>query len=178
MACCLTAPSHCLNQCWLTINKVQRHSSEGNFTIDTSAINHWHYLENYLSKISFKSPRGQWLKMNWHIGFFLDMWWNSDTPLRTIQCQMSLLVSQITVNCSVCLTVSLTTNKATELWLSVRGMIPNPPMSCGFSSQGLEMLKAFPCHGIIMECNEKFSAIWKSYFTTLFFCSPLFSICP
>ena len=61
MACCLTAPSHYLNQCWLIVSKVQRHSSEGNFTIDTSAMNHWNYLENYLSKISFKSPRGQWV---------------------------------------------------------------------------------------------------------------------
>ena len=26
MACCLTAPSHYLNQCWLIINKVQWHS--------------------------------------------------------------------------------------------------------------------------------------------------------
>ena len=40
MACCLTAPSHYLNQCWLIISEVQRHSSEDNFTIDTSAINH------------------------------------------------------------------------------------------------------------------------------------------
>ena len=32
MACCLTAPSHYLNQCWLIISKVQWHSSEGNFT--------------------------------------------------------------------------------------------------------------------------------------------------
>ena len=35
MACCLTAPSHYLNQCWLIINKVQWHSSEGNFVRDT-----------------------------------------------------------------------------------------------------------------------------------------------
>ena len=62
MACCLMAPSHYLNQCWLIISKVQWHSFEGNFTIDTSAINHWNYLENYLSKILFKSPRGQWVK--------------------------------------------------------------------------------------------------------------------
>ena len=62
MACCLTAPSHYLNQGWLIISKFQRHSSEGNFKINTSAINHWNYLENYLSKISFKSPRGQWVK--------------------------------------------------------------------------------------------------------------------
>ena len=63
MACCLTAPSHYLNQCWLILSKVQRHSSVGNFTIDTSAISHWNYLENYISKISFKSPRGQWVKI-------------------------------------------------------------------------------------------------------------------
>ena len=41
MACCLTAPSHYLNQCWLIISKVQRHSSECNFTRDTSAVSHW-----------------------------------------------------------------------------------------------------------------------------------------
>ena len=29
MACCLMAPSHYLNQCWLIINKVLWHSSEG-----------------------------------------------------------------------------------------------------------------------------------------------------
>ena len=28
MACCLTAPSHYLNQCWLTFSKVQWHSAE------------------------------------------------------------------------------------------------------------------------------------------------------
>ena len=36
---CLMAPSHYLNQCWLIISKVQWHSSEGNFTTDTSATN-------------------------------------------------------------------------------------------------------------------------------------------
>ena len=38
MACCLTAPSHYLNQCWLIISKVQWHSSEGNFTRNSLAI--------------------------------------------------------------------------------------------------------------------------------------------
>ena len=37
MACCLMAPSHYLNQCWLIISKVQWHLSQGNFT---RAINH------------------------------------------------------------------------------------------------------------------------------------------
>ena len=40
MACCLMAPSHYLNQCWLIISKTQRHSSEGNFIRDNGAINH------------------------------------------------------------------------------------------------------------------------------------------
>ena len=46
MACCLTAPSHYLKHCWLIISKVQWYPSESNFTRDTSAINHWNYLEN------------------------------------------------------------------------------------------------------------------------------------
>ena len=32
MACCLTAPSHYLNQCWLIISGVLWHSSDNNFT--------------------------------------------------------------------------------------------------------------------------------------------------
>ena len=40
MACCLTAPSHYLNQCWLIISKVLWLSCEGKFTRDTSIINH------------------------------------------------------------------------------------------------------------------------------------------
>ena len=64
MACCLTAPSHYLTQCWLIISKVQWHSFKGKFTRHTSAINHWNYLENWVPKISFKFPRGQWVKWN------------------------------------------------------------------------------------------------------------------
>ena len=40
MVCCLTAPSHCLKQCWLIISNVQWHSSECNFTRDISATSH------------------------------------------------------------------------------------------------------------------------------------------
>ena len=46
MTCCLTAPSHYLNQYCFIIGKVQRLSSECNFTRDTSAISHWNYFEN------------------------------------------------------------------------------------------------------------------------------------
>ena len=62
MACCLTAPSHYLNQCWLVISKVQWYLSEGNFTIDTSAMNHINSLENYLSKISSKISQGTMIR--------------------------------------------------------------------------------------------------------------------
>ena len=40
MACCLTAPSHYLNQCWIIISKVHWHSYEGNSTLNALAINH------------------------------------------------------------------------------------------------------------------------------------------
>ena len=42
MACCLTAPSHYLNQCWFIISKMQWHSFEGNF------------IKRYLSHQSIK----------------------------------------------------------------------------------------------------------------------------
>ena len=61
MACCLTAPSHSLIQCWLIISKVQWHSSKGNFTAGISAINHCNWLKKYSSKISLNSPRPQWV---------------------------------------------------------------------------------------------------------------------
>ena len=59
LACCLAAPSHYLNQYWLIISKSQQNSCKSICTRNTSATNHQHWLENYLSKISFKSPRGQ-----------------------------------------------------------------------------------------------------------------------
>ena len=61
MACCLMAPSHYPDQCWLIISEAQSQSPEDNFTRDASAINYYNQPENYLLKISFKSPRGQWV---------------------------------------------------------------------------------------------------------------------
>ena len=40
MACCLTAPSHYLNQSWLINTKVQWCSSEGNFAWDITATSY------------------------------------------------------------------------------------------------------------------------------------------
>ena len=60
MACCLTAPSHYLNQCWV-VSKVQWHSFDGNFTRYASASDHWVQFENYLCNLSFEYARGQWV---------------------------------------------------------------------------------------------------------------------
>ena len=47
MACCLTAPSHYLNPCWLSICEVLWHSHEGNFTGNTQYIYSPYEFENY-----------------------------------------------------------------------------------------------------------------------------------
>ena len=60
IACCLTASSNYLHQCWLIISKVYWHLCESDFTRDALAINHMNKCENYQSKISSKSPSGQW----------------------------------------------------------------------------------------------------------------------
>ena len=46
MACCLTAPSHYLNQCWLMISEVLWHSPDNNFTENTD-IYRWNEFEIY-----------------------------------------------------------------------------------------------------------------------------------
>ena len=45
MACCLTAPSHHLNQCWLIVSTDQWRLSKGNSTRDTPAIIHENHLQ-------------------------------------------------------------------------------------------------------------------------------------
>ena len=47
MACCPTAPSHYLNQCWQFIIDVLWHSSESNFTGYIKMIYPWFEFENY-----------------------------------------------------------------------------------------------------------------------------------
>ena len=40
MACCLTAPGHYLNQCWLPNSEVLWHSAESNFTVIAQQLYH------------------------------------------------------------------------------------------------------------------------------------------
>ena len=61
MACCLMAPSHYLNQCWLIISEVLRHSTEGNVAGNAPDIYHWYDFENDSFKITTASPRSHWV---------------------------------------------------------------------------------------------------------------------
>ena len=61
MACCLTAPSHYLNQCWLIIRGVLWHTSESSFAGIAQGIESGYEFEKDILKNIFKSPRGQWV---------------------------------------------------------------------------------------------------------------------
>ena len=45
-ACCLTAPSHYLHQCWLTISEILCHSSQGNSYLNIPATSRPHPRED------------------------------------------------------------------------------------------------------------------------------------
>ena len=66
MACCLTAPNHYLNQCWLIIRGVLWHTSESSFAGIAQGIDSGYEFEKDILKNIFKSPRGQWVKALCH----------------------------------------------------------------------------------------------------------------
>ena len=68
MACCLTAPSHYLNQCWLIIGEMPWHSSEGIIVRRCEDTIQWNKIENCSFKMASSSPRGQW---NWFDSIFV-----------------------------------------------------------------------------------------------------------
>ena len=72
MACCLTAPSHYLNQCWLIIRGVLWHTSESSFAGIAQGIDSGYEFEKDILKNIFKSPRGQWVK-----GLDVPLWYIS-----------------------------------------------------------------------------------------------------
>ena len=61
MACCLMAPSHYLNQCWLLISEVLWHLPESNSTVRAPATTLYDEFENYTFQIAATSPRRQWV---------------------------------------------------------------------------------------------------------------------
>ena len=67
MACCLMAPSHYLNQCWLITKGVLWHSPESNFTGNAQDITLKNEFENYNFKIINPFPRGQRVNLKMHL---------------------------------------------------------------------------------------------------------------
>ena len=63
MACCLTAPSHYLNQCWLLISEVPWHLPDNNFTVSAQSTILYNEFENltFIITSTAKSPKGQWV---------------------------------------------------------------------------------------------------------------------
>ena len=75
MACCLTAPSHYLNQCWLIIKDGLQHSPEKIF-ISAPECNPLRMFKDYNHNLTTTSPRGQCVKLPifpiWV--FYHDLW--------------------------------------------------------------------------------------------------------
>ena len=65
MACCLPAPSHYLNQCWLIINETRWHLAAGNFADIIIAITHYKWFQSYKFENTATSHRGQWADNHW-----------------------------------------------------------------------------------------------------------------
>ena len=61
MTCCLAAPSHYLDQCWLIINEAYWHLAETNFAEIVLDITHYKIFQNYIFENTATSPRRQWV---------------------------------------------------------------------------------------------------------------------
>ena len=61
MACCLTAPSHYLNQCWFIINCILWQLPDNNLTGNAQDITPWNKFEHHNLKITHTSPMEQWV---------------------------------------------------------------------------------------------------------------------
>ena len=85
MACCLMAPSHYLNECWLIICKIQSHSSDGSFTRDTSSINDSWFLYTPLPPIPHPLPPPENLQKSFTGAHPVTPWTPnfSDSPLSS-----------------------------------------------------------------------------------------------
>ena len=64
IVCCLMAPSHYLNHCWIITKGLLWHSSpESNFPRSADELNPQHLFGDYTFKITTSFPRGRWVKI-------------------------------------------------------------------------------------------------------------------
>ena len=81
MACCLTAPSHYLNQCWQIIGEVLWHSFEGNFRENAPYIYPLYDTEYHEFKITAAFPSGWWITSLWPSDAILGLKRYTGTPV-------------------------------------------------------------------------------------------------
>ena len=67
MACCLTAPSHYLNQCSLIFSKVLWHSSDAIIMRRFEDTNQYSKIRDSIFKIILRSLRSQWVNPYCHV---------------------------------------------------------------------------------------------------------------
>ena len=68
MACCLKAPSHYLNQCWLSISKVLCHSSEDPIKRNSEGTNQERKLGNWILKLHpYIAGANELVEMHHHV---------------------------------------------------------------------------------------------------------------
>ena len=63
MTCCLMAPNHYLNQCWLLISEVMWYQHGSNFTVNTQ-YTILYELKKYIFEIIATSPRWGWVNLH------------------------------------------------------------------------------------------------------------------
>ena len=116
MAYCLTAPSYCLNQCWLIISEVVWK----NFTLSVQSTILYNGFEKY-AFITSKSPRGQWVAVRLQCTLNNSELWNTECwtnggPWRRHQMEIYSVLLPFVRGIHRSLVVSLTKTSEVELW--------------------------------------------------------------
>ena len=62
LTCCLTAPNHYLNQCWLLVDETMLHSPERNLAVSAQATVMYNEFEHCTFKIIVTSSKYQWIR--------------------------------------------------------------------------------------------------------------------
>ena len=107
MACCLMAPSHCLNQCQFLISEALWHSTESNVTVNAQATILYQGFENYIYKITDQRLISQ------HGRTGVECYFCSDITLQELNLNFSLQ-SQIWLKFAIALKFELT--KGSLIW--------------------------------------------------------------
>ena len=122
--CCMTAPSHYLNRCWLIITEVLWHSPDGNYTGNAQGIGPWHKSHD--------------LRLHPHLPQQMSSWRNqSSSPSLSLQQCRDERDGVSNDRLLVCLSNRLFKRRSKKTSkLRVTGLCEgNPPVTDGFPSQ-------------------------------------------